>query len=862
MFKKCMFLASAILMYSGMQLFAAPASVENIRYQATKDYTRVIIELDSNARYAGAKLSGPDRIFFDISNAKLSSDFRDRALAVKHKSLKQLRVAQYRSDVVRVVLDISGEADYITSELQNPFRIVVDLSFRPGTAPGLNDLANAPTPGPEMEINAVSQPDPAAVSAVLKDQELPAQPEANAARAPGSVAEPEPMQSASVEALASPRSAGVPAAAVPNQDPEPAPSPKSGIIAIKPDTKNQDSKKSAQPSANGQVGEAVHRSEMERPLTIDGTLSTGYYSSYTSGGVNEDQSIDFVPLGGKFDINGYYMTPDVLEYYVGTELNTGSQAMDAGFEGGNGISTRITSFRRGAIPLTFRYSNVQLKDVYFGSLTQLSSYTLENRNKDLGVTAGLQIPSLPAATVDWGSSSVRSKSFSPGIPDYVSSSDHLSLNCSDRRWGWDFQCFAGRQTQTSDLFTPRAEGTSASLLRQAVTQFRGSARRSFLRDSELYFDGGSQSTANVVLSQPIDLTTRYANANLRLFQRRRWKTSLRAGYMSNISGLLLTQLVDGLSGNGSIAPDQKVLQRFQRTTSYLSLNGTTSVDLSRGLSLFGSLDRTAVLSGDSRSNSKYLMTGSGVAYSHTFHWGNLSGQYGRSFGVGSGETRRIVGQDYFLTVQPGNPNGLQFDFSVRGNDQRFRNEIPAREHSFASDMGAGFGLFGRLRARLGGGWQNSAFSNQGNEFRTRGYTARAGIESQRFQLNGSLNSSAGNILQAYSQVLGGVVVGSTFLVPLRMVPSDFRGITVTLHLVPMRRLEFSGLYTRSVQHLEGVVANDFEVLDVSATFYYHKLQFVAGFFTSSQIYSSNLAIYPQTERGRYYIRVLRPVKFL
>ena len=89
-------------------------------------------------------------------------------------------------------------------------------------------------------------------------------------------------------------------------------------------------------------------------------------------------------------------------------------------------------------------------------------------------------------------------------------------------------------------------------------------------------DGGSQSTSNIVLDQTIDVATRYANMNLRLFQKKRRKTSLRAGYTSNITGLALTQVLDGLVSSGSIAPDSGVLQSFRRTTSYLNFNGRIS----------------------------------------------------------------------------------------------------------------------------------------------------------------------------------------------------------------------------------------------------------------------------------------------
>ncbi len=606
-------------------------------------------------------------------------------------------------------------------------------------------------------------------------------------------------------------------------------------------------------------------SAQEKPLTINSTFSTGFYSAYTHGGGNGSQSIRFVPVGTKFDINGYFITPDLLSVSVQPELHAGPQASDAGFQGGNGVRTRVSLLRRSVFPVTFRYSNVQLEDVYFGSLSQTSSYSLKNRYKDLGFTAELNRAGLPNVTIDWGKGSVNSKSGIATIPDYQSHAEHLNVDSKFVRWGWDFQGFIHRQRQTSDLFTPLAEGTNSSSLEQKVLQYQASARRSIRKESELYMEAGSQSTANLMFNRPIDLTTRYASANLRLFQRSRWKISLRAGYTSNVAGLLLTQLVGGLGSSGSIAPDASILQPFQHTISNLNLNALTSVNLSHGLSLYGSADRTAVLvANDSGLRSSYFTTMAGISYAGTFRWGSLSGQYGREYGIGSviGQTGTIQGQNYAVTVQHGNRDGLEFDFSIHGTDQSVRNEQPANNHSFASDASVAHPVFGQVSARVGGGWQQSTFTNAGSDFHTEGYTAHASIEHPRFQVNGSLNTSVGNSLQAYSQLFGGIGVESALLTPLRLIPSDLRGLTVSLHANPTRKIELLALWTRSIQHLEGVVANDFEIIDAHATYHFRKLQFELGYFRSNQIFSSYLATYPKTQRGRFYFRMTRAERFL
>jgi N-acetylmuramoyl-L-alanine amidase len=107
---------------------AAPtASVQNIRYWSTTDYTRVIIDLDSDASYKKEQLTNPSRIYFDISNVIIGKDLVNRTISVNDDYLKQVRVAPNRVGVARIVLEIADGITCSVSELHNPFRIVIDL---------------------------------------------------------------------------------------------------------------------------------------------------------------------------------------------------------------------------------------------------------------------------------------------------------------------------------------------------------------------------------------------------------------------------------------------------------------------------------------------------------------------------------------------------------------------------------------------------------------------------------------------------------------------------------------------------------------------------------------------------------------
>ena len=804
-----------------------PAVVRSIEYRTRNDSTKIVIEIDGDADYTGERISGPDRIFFDISAATLGAGLRNRSITVKDKRLKKIRVAQNRLDVVRVVFDISAVDEYSISELQDPTRMVIDLHGPLGaeSEPELQETDPSRTEAdPDVESTQVVDLEEKSMSLITTGTE--SYPSGGA------------MQPSSSPPL-SVNSSQVPA--------------ETDEAAIPP-----------RPIARSVVQSAGLSFMQAKPFTVSGILTTGYYSAYTRGGSNSTQRINFIPASADFNVNGYFLTPDLIDYSFQPELNASPQANDAGFQGGNGIRMRINTLRRQPFPVSFHYTNVNLENVYFGSLSQLSSYTLNNRTRELGLTTQLRYAGLPTATMDWGTNSVLSQSFIPEIPDYVSQFNHRNIDVNYRKWGWDFRGFASRQQQTSNLYMPAGAETNSSILYQKLKQYRGSARWSFFQDLELSMDAGSQATSNFLLNRPINLNSRHINMDLRVFQRRRWKTSLRAGYTSNISDLLLAGLVSDLSGSGSIAPDDSILLPIQRTATSLNLGGFTSVDLSHGLSVYASADRNEVSpAGDRDLRSRYFTTSGGISYSKIFSWGNLSAQYGRSYGNGSvtGQKGRIYGQNYVVTAQPGKWEFFQLDFSVRGKDQRIVNDLPVYEKSLTLDGNVGIRLFGRLRTRVGGGWQKSDLTNAENSFKTTGYTARAAVEHPRFHLIGSLNSALGNPLQAYDRIFGEIGTGSTLLTPVKMTLSYFHGYTLTLYAVPLRILELSATYTRSIQHLEGMVSNDFETIDASAKFHFRNLKLDAGYFRSRQIYTSILITYPETRRGRLYIRISRDFKF-
>ena len=137
------------------------------------NYTRIVIDVGSKVKYQAARISGPDRIYFDIEGAKLSPSLLRKPVDVDGSAyLKTVRVAQNQSGIVRVVLEVNRVADYSVFLLPDPYRLVVDVY---GTTAAAEAAARntAPLPGPTTTDAAPSKTDESAKATGTKSASTP-----------------------------------------------------------------------------------------------------------------------------------------------------------------------------------------------------------------------------------------------------------------------------------------------------------------------------------------------------------------------------------------------------------------------------------------------------------------------------------------------------------------------------------------------------------------------------------------------------------------------------------------------------------------------------------------------------------------
>jgi N-acetylmuramoyl-L-alanine amidase len=107
--------------------------VTSIRHWTSGNVSNVVVDLQDQVPYEAHRLSGPDRIYFDLHDASLNTTLGGKAIAVGDPVLSRVRAAQLNAGVVRVVLDTTASSTFSVSLEHDPYRLLVQI--RGGGAP-------------------------------------------------------------------------------------------------------------------------------------------------------------------------------------------------------------------------------------------------------------------------------------------------------------------------------------------------------------------------------------------------------------------------------------------------------------------------------------------------------------------------------------------------------------------------------------------------------------------------------------------------------------------------------------------------------------------------------------------------------
>jgi N-acetylmuramoyl-L-alanine amidase len=130
--------------------------ITGLRHWSTPLYTRVAVDVEGKVSYRQRLLKEdptiekPERLYLDLYPARLA--LGTSPLTIQDGLLRGARIGQYNATTVRLVLDIESIKGYKIFFLENPFRLIVDVSGKEKTIPPPAEL-----PGKEKKLSLAQQ---------------------------------------------------------------------------------------------------------------------------------------------------------------------------------------------------------------------------------------------------------------------------------------------------------------------------------------------------------------------------------------------------------------------------------------------------------------------------------------------------------------------------------------------------------------------------------------------------------------------------------------------------------------------------------------------------------------------------------
>jgi N-acetylmuramoyl-L-alanine amidase len=150
-------------------------SVTAVRHWSLSGVTRVAIEVSGDFRFRTDRLHNPERIYFDILDAHPRLDSRRfYSESLDDKLVTRIRAAETAPGITRVVLELNGDVEAVTSQLANPNRLIVELRGAAPAGPVIPLLTQPPLPAVVKPSPPKVEPPAPMVEPSLPKVELPA----------------------------------------------------------------------------------------------------------------------------------------------------------------------------------------------------------------------------------------------------------------------------------------------------------------------------------------------------------------------------------------------------------------------------------------------------------------------------------------------------------------------------------------------------------------------------------------------------------------------------------------------------------------------------------------------------------------
>jgi N-acetylmuramoyl-L-alanine amidase/putative methionine-R-sulfoxide reductase with GAF domain len=133
--------------------------VTGIRHWSSPDSSSVVLDLEDQVQYEAHRLTGPDRIYFDLHDTQLAAALVGKSIEVGDTLLNRIRVAQPVAGMTRIVLETRADTNFSVSLEPNPYRLIVEVRKIGVTPKGAVNLFPS-TPETEKSKLAIVIPPP------------------------------------------------------------------------------------------------------------------------------------------------------------------------------------------------------------------------------------------------------------------------------------------------------------------------------------------------------------------------------------------------------------------------------------------------------------------------------------------------------------------------------------------------------------------------------------------------------------------------------------------------------------------------------------------------------------------------------
>jgi N-acetylmuramoyl-L-alanine amidase len=117
------------------------SNITAIQASNLQNDAHVVVLLDNPVQFDSARITSPDRIYFDLHKAQLRPSVGLKTVPGSNGLLQGVRASQFSDDVVRLVLDADGAKEYSAQLLPDPYRLVIEVHSQSSTNPSLASAA-------------------------------------------------------------------------------------------------------------------------------------------------------------------------------------------------------------------------------------------------------------------------------------------------------------------------------------------------------------------------------------------------------------------------------------------------------------------------------------------------------------------------------------------------------------------------------------------------------------------------------------------------------------------------------------------------------------------------------------------------